>query len=111
MSLSTKFRTCFITFILLVSSFSFIFISPNIATAEGPEDDWAALALLGALFDGVLGPHPYRFVGAYQVNESLNISGDVVFSLYFSSTLLTQLQYEQVMIVPDSGGFIEAPQF
>ena len=94
MSLITKFRTCFITFILLVSSFSFLFINTDIAIAEDPfEDDWLLLfGLLGGFFDGVLSPHPYRIVGAYYVNETLNIMGDVVFDLYFSSTLLTQLR-------------------
>jgi uncharacterized membrane protein (Fun14 family) len=97
MSLNLKFRTCFIAFILVFSSFSFLFINPNIVKAQDPsEEDWreelaAILAFLGSFFENVLRPHPYRIVGVYNVNETLNITGDVVFDLYFFSTLLTQL--------------------
>ena len=92
MSLSMKFRTCFITFILLTSSFSLIFINSDIVKAEDPfGDDFDLFGLLGGFFDDVLSPHPYRFVGAYYVNETINITGDIVFSIYFSSTLLQQL--------------------
>jgi hypothetical protein len=42
------------------------------------------------LFDNILSPHPYRIIGAYYVNETMNITGDVIFNLFFSSTIITQ---------------------
>jgi len=92
-----RIRACFITFIMILSSLSILFINTDSVHAEdfleGDMDEWAEMIdLLEYFFGDVLSPHPYRFIGAYSVtNESVNISGDIVFDLYFSSTLLTQI--------------------
>jgi hypothetical protein len=97
MSLNLKLRTCFITFIVVISSFSFLFINSNTVKADDPFEDGLGeflqyLLLMKDFFDNILSPHPYRIIGSYYVNETLNITGDIVFSLFFSSTLLTQLE-------------------
>jgi len=79
-----KFRTFFITFMLIVSSLSILYISPN-----------SVKAIDGDGFDEILyltGLHPYITAGWYEYygNKSIQIEGDVEFNLYFSSTLSTQ---------------------
>jgi len=98
MTLNLKFRACFVTFILIISSFSFIFIVSDTTVADDPLEDLfsfdeisSLLGLLGVYFNDVMSPHPYRFIGAYEVNETLTIEGEVVFDLYFSSTLFSQI--------------------
>ena len=86
MQLVRKFRVCFITFILVISTFSFLFINPNTVKAqdpfEGDGSDWSYIAgLLGGFFQDILSSHPYRFIRTYYVEETLNITGDVVFNL------------------------------
>lgn len=100
MSLNLKFRTCLITFMLLISSFTLIFINSDTAIAEDPLDDFSGifdledlkeqLELLLSFFDEIFHPHPYRVVGAYEINETTKISGDVIFNLYLSSTIIQQ---------------------
>ena len=101
MSLNLKFRTGFITFMLLISSFTFIFVNSETVKAEDPldgfgdifdlEDMKEQLELLLSFFDEIFHPHPYRVVGAYEINETMNITGDVIFDLFFSSTFIQQI--------------------
>lgn len=98
MSVSRKFKVCYITFLLLASTFS-VFIISNNALAE---DDPLGLSegfgmfddILKELYPEVILPHPYRFVSEYYYDGSdpIEINGDIVFQLYFSSTVLTQLE-------------------
>ena len=87
MSLNLKFRTCFITFILVVSSLSIFVISPDDAKAN--EGDFEKLIY------HLSGMHPFLTAGWYEYNgtESVKIKGDISFNLYYSSTLSTQLKY------------------
>ena len=94
MSLCIKLRTCLITFILLINSILFFAVTPNTVLAQPNGDEFDLILdlirALGIDFDDILNPHPYRLVGTYYTNEKLNITGDVNFNLYFSSTFLTQ---------------------
>lgn len=95
MSLNLKLRTCFITFILVLSSFSFLTIDSDNAKADdifdGLDEILFFLQLIGDLSKDIFKPHPYRIIGAYYINESIKINGDIDLNLFFSSTLLTQL--------------------
>ncbi|KYK25328.1 hypothetical protein AYK24_05150 [Thermoplasmatales archaeon SG8-52-4] len=95
MSLNLKLRTCFITFILVISSFSYLTISSNTVKAEdffdGLDEILSFLQLIGDLSEDIFKPHPYRIIGAHYINETINIKGDIGLDLFFSSTLLTQL--------------------
>jgi len=95
MSLNLKLRTCFITFILVISSFSFLTIGSYTAKADdffdGLDELLLLLQLLGDFSKDIFKPHPYRIIGANYVNETLYINGDIDINLFFSSTLLTQL--------------------
>ena len=88
MQLNLKFRTCFITFILLISSLSLFVISPDNVRAEGDGIDDILLELYGT--------HPYITAGWYEYNgtEPLHIEGDITFNLYYTSTLATQGRYK-----------------
>ena len=98
MSLSKKFRTCSIIFLLLISSIS-IFIIPETAVAEedplGYSDLFEEFKLVLEFFPEIFHPHPYRFLAEYYYTgeEPLEIDGDIVFDLYFSSTILTQSEF------------------
>ena len=95
MQLVRKIQTCFITFILIITSFSFIVLNSDSASSFdifGPDVPDADLyQILEELLGKVLTPHPYRFVASYYVNESQKISGDITFDLFFSATFLSQL--------------------
>ena len=90
MLINKRFRTTFVIFILLFSLFSagIVFSNPGKAQDELSE-------ILDQLEDNVLFPHPFRIVGLweYDGNETV-IEGDVTFDLYFSSTLVGQLDLD-----------------
>ncbi len=88
MSLNLKFRTCFITFILVVSSLSIFVILPDDVNAS--ESD------IEKLLYHLSGMHPFLTAGWYEYNgtESIKIKGSITFNLYYSSTLATQLKYK-----------------
>jgi len=85
-------------FILSFSIFSFLF-TPEMVKAEPEEEDFSNLLLemfqlLGNTeFDGILNPHPYRYVGVWESNDTRVIKGDMDFTLYFSTTILNQLEF------------------
>ena len=89
MSLNKKFRTCILTFILLISSFSFFIISPdNVRAFDGEEIGEEELILLGL--------HPYVTSGWYQYegNGSIDISGDIIFNLFYYNTFASQFGWK-----------------
>jgi hypothetical protein len=89
MSLNKKFRTCILTFILLISSFSIFVISPeNVKAFDGEEFGEEELILLGL--------HPYVTAGwfIYEGNESIDISGDIIFNLYYFNTFASQFGWK-----------------
>ena len=88
MQLNLKFRTCFITFLLVASSLSIFVILPDDVNAS--EDNIENLLLY------LSGFHPFLTAGWYEYNgtESIKIKGDITFNLFYFSTLATQLRYE-----------------
>jgi len=89
MSLNKKLRTCILTFILLISSFSILVISPEKVMAfDGEEFGEEELLILGL--------HPYVTAGWYihDGNESLEISGDLIFDLYYYNTFASQFGWK-----------------
>ena len=89
MSLNKKFRTCILTFILLISSFSiFVFSPENVRAFDGEEIGEEQLILLGL--------HPYVTAGLYihEGNESIDISGDIIFNLYYFNTFASQFGWK-----------------
>ncbi len=78
MTLNLKFRTCFITFMLLISSFTFLFVDSDSVKADDPSDLFGDIFNLDDIFDliqliklayeEILLPHPYRVIGAYYIN-------------------------------------------
>ena len=99
MALTKKFSTCFITFLLLVSTFS-ILIIPDTALAEENAFEFdideilETLSLFKELIPDIIYPHPYNFLAEYYYDgdESVDINGDLVFDLYFTSNILTQTE-------------------
>ena len=93
-----KFSAYIITFTLLISMFSFSIFNINRVAAEDELDD----SILGIVkyiqalidFEDPLEIHPFRYVGVWESNETITITGDMEFNLYFSSTILTQLELE-----------------
>ena len=87
-----------ILFILTFSLFSSL-ITPNRVKAQPEDEDLSSLLLdlfqlLGDInFDGILNPHPFRYVGVWQSNDTRTIKGDMDFTLYFSTTILNQLEF------------------
>jgi len=95
MVLVRKFRACFIIFLLLVSSLSLFVISPvNVRADE--ENMWDLFDQGDELdpFTALL-LHPYITAGMllYDGNETLEINGDLIFDLYYTSTFFTQRNY------------------
>lgn len=95
MLINKKIRTWVITFTLLFSLLSLNF-SNNIK-AEDPYDSESITDLIKILssmidFQDELGPHPFRQVGIWQSNRSMQIQGDMEFELYFSTPLFTQIK-------------------
>jgi hypothetical protein len=85
MSLNRKLRTCILTFILLISSFTIFIISPENVRGffdEEPTEDQLIL----------FGWHPYVTGGwyIYDGNETLEISGDITFDIYYYNTFASQ---------------------
>jgi len=99
MILARKIGTILIIFILITSLFSFLII-PNQASAQ-PEDDEdlseyinLIFQLLGnTKFEDILDPHPFRYVGVWKSNDTRTIKGNMDFTLYFSSTILNQIEF------------------
>jgi len=95
MQLIRKIQTYLLIILLLISPFTIILFNSDSVSSSGlfgedlPDQDY--YWLIEEIFGKVLTPHPYRFVASYYVNESLNVSGDIVFDLFFSSTILSQL--------------------
>ena len=89
MQVNVKFRAALITFTLIISSLSIFTVSPESVKADD-ENDFEELLLL------LSGFHPYVTAGWYEYfgNKSIQIDGDVVFDLYFSTTLSTQTQWK-----------------
>jgi len=89
MSVSKKFKVCYITLLLLASTFS-VFIISNNALAE---DDPLGLSegfdmfddILRELYPEVLLPHPYRFVSEYYYDgfDPIEINGGYIFHQRF----------------------------
>jgi hypothetical protein len=89
MQINIKYRASILTFMLIVSSLSFLIIpSDNIKADNG--NNFEELLLL------MYGLHPYVTAGWYEYygNESLKIEGDIKFNLFFSSTLSTQTRWK-----------------
>lgn len=88
MVLVRKFRVCFITFLLLVSSLSLFVISPVNVKAYEEELNEDLLILTGL--------HPFVTGGMfiYDGNETLEINGNLIFKLYYTSTFFTQRKYK-----------------
>lgn len=96
MLINNRCRTTFITFILLFSLFSTCITFTDISKAEDgpfiiPEE------YLEMFEENILSPHPFRFLAtwSYDGNVSRTIEGDITFDLYFTSTVLTQLELEK----------------
>jgi hypothetical protein len=89
MLLNIKFRALLITFMLIFSSLTILVITPESIKAD---DEFE----LDEIFLLMAGLHPFITSGWYEYygNESLNIDGDLVFNLYFSSTLSTQTSWK-----------------
>jgi len=88
MQVNLKLRTCLITFILILSSLSFLIIpTKNVNAAEDNLEDF--------LFQ-LTGLHPFITAGVYQYlgNKTLEINGDLIFDLYFTSNFATQGKYK-----------------
>jgi len=89
MQVNIKFRATFIIFTLILSSLSIFIVAPESVKAYN-ENGLEELILL------LSGFHPYVTAGWYEYygDESILIDGDVVFDLYFSTTLSTQTQWK-----------------
>jgi hypothetical protein len=64
--------------------------------AEENSEGWIGLYNLYASninFENILHPHPYRYVGVWEANETITIEGDMTFELYFTSPFLTQIEF------------------
>jgi hypothetical protein len=95
MSISKRFRACIITFTLLLSILSFSVCNINKVKAEDEFGDLETLYNLYASnihFENILHPHPYRYVGVWECNETITVEGDITFELYFTSPFLTQIE-------------------
>lgn len=88
MLLNLKIRTYFITLILILSSLSLLIIPSEKVKAD--EDDIQDFLLQ------LTGLHPFITAGVYQYsgNKTLEINGDIIFNLYYASTLVTQGKYK-----------------
>jgi hypothetical protein len=104
MLLNKKTRTWTITLVLL---FSLVLLNfTNIIQAEDPSDSESIeelISLFGSMidFNDELSPHPFRYVGMWESNRTLNIQDDMVFDLYFSApiaqTLLELKNYQDTL--------------
>jgi len=96
MLLNKKSRACITTFILLTTLFSVAILTPDNIRAEESELDslQAQWELLRKLidFDNPLSGHPYRTSGVWDINKTIEIKDDMTFDLYFSSTLVSQME-------------------
>ncbi len=96
MILAKKTKAFIFTFILLISTFSFLISQP--AEAQEPQSDliselFAMLDTENIDFDNILTQNPYRFTSVWESNDTRTIKGDIDFSLYFSSILASQLNF------------------
>ncbi len=97
MSLNKRFTACIITMFILLS----IFIVPLTEEVKAEEEYSDIESILEIIsigkqlidFDDVMDPHPFRFIGVWNSNTSMTINGDITFDLYFSSTIMTQLEF------------------
>ncbi|RLF36759.1 MAG: hypothetical protein DRM99_02030 [Thermoplasmata archaeon] len=90
MPMNLKTRAYIITFILLFSMYSIVIAAPKSLGDEGGISEY--LNVFGQMmdFNDPLVGHPFRYSGIWDCNKSVEIKGDIVFHLYFSSTFLTQ---------------------
>ncbi len=88
MPAARKFRVCFLTFILLISSLSLFIITPENVKAD--DDEFYEL-----LF------HPYITAAMYiyDENETMEIEGPLTFDLYYTTTIATQFNYQDQLKV------------
>ncbi len=91
MLLNKRFRTTFITFILLFSIFS---TGISLSNHSKAQDD---LSDISDLFgQDILFPHPFRVLGLWENNgNKTTIEGEIKFDLYFSSTIPAKLGLEK----------------
>ena len=97
MSLNKRLTACIITLFVLLS----IFVVPLNETAKAQDGFFDADSIIEIInfgkqlvdFDNVMDPHPFRFIGAWHSNDTMIIDGDMTFNLYFSSTIITQLEF------------------
>ena len=95
MLLKKKTRTWIITLFLLFSLLSLNF--NDTVQAEDPSDSEYINELINILrslidFNDKLNPHPFRYVGIWESNRTMNIKDNMEFELYFSAPILTQIQ-------------------
>ncbi len=94
-----------ITLFLLFSLLSLNF-NDNIQ-AEEPFDTELIDLLIDILpslidFEEELNPHPFRYVGIWESNKTQNIEGSMEFELYFSTPILTQIQFLDLIKYQDA---------
>ena len=99
MSLNKKYRACIISLVLLINIFTFCTL--NISKVKADDDPDEGESIIGLInlfkqlvnFDDPLSPNPLRFVAIWQSDETMTLSGDVRFDLYFSSPFTTQRDF------------------
>jgi uncharacterized membrane protein len=88
MQLVKKIRACLITFILLISSLSLFVIPAEDIKADEPDFE--------EIFRIITGLHPYITAGMYanEGNDTIHVSGDIVFDLYYASSFYSKWKYK-----------------
>lgn len=97
MSLNKRLTASVITFVVILS----VFLVPLTDRANAEDELFDAESILEIInlgkqlidFDNVMDPHPFRFIGVWNSNDTMTINGSMAFDLYFSSTILTQLEF------------------
>jgi hypothetical protein len=97
MQTNLKFRTCVLSFLLLVSSLSVFIIAPEPVGAQDGLDDFSLPEDILILY----GMHPYVTAGffEYEGEDDLVIKGDITFNLFYSPTLSSSLLWKDDIIV------------
>lgn len=96
MSLNKRLTACVITSFILLS-----ILVPLAEKTRAEDEFFDAESLLEIInigkqlinFENIMDPHPFRFIGVWNSNKTMTINDDITFDLYFSSTILTQLEF------------------
>ena len=108
---TNRYKTAFITFIVLSSLFSTCFFTNSYVYAQEEEPEESIVDILKYVialsdmiynFEDPMSPHPYRYAGIWEANRTFEIKGQMVFDLYFFSNILSAydiLGYNDEVIV------------